>query len=395
MIKSNSPRFPATTFFLAACALLLAACGKPPAATAPLDEPEILGSTVRFASGSPTARRLLTVPVEASHENVLSLPARIVWDEDHTSRVTSPIAGRLDSIAVQPGSQVAANQPLAYLNSPELGSAQTESARAQAELAQAERTLARINDLYAVSGVAGKDVEQAQLDLARARAEAERSSLRLKSLGASNTVDQHFVLRSPIAGVVVERNANPGMEWRPDQSGAPLFVVSDPTYLWCWIDAPENALGMLRPGMQVVLHASAFPQETFKAQIDHISDALDAASRTIKVRARLRNPQRHLKGEMYVTAELTSHARGMMDVPAKAVFLNNERQNVFIKIADGQFTRKTIDPVASNEYWVSISQGLNVGDEIVVDGALFLQKLLDEGSSAAPQTAAEIKPSAK
>ena len=386
-----------TTLSIALYSMLLSACSKAPEPV-PGDEPVIAGTTVSFPAKSPTARRLLTTPVVAAQENVLSLPARIVWDEDHTSRIVSPVAGRLDEIMVQPGSPIKAGQPLAYLNSPDLGSAQTEAARAEAELAQYEHNLSRANDLFAVSGVAAKDVEQAQLDLARAHAEAERTSLRLKSLEAANGVDQHYVLRSQIAGVVVERNTNLGMEWRPDQPGAPLFVVSDPTFLWCWIDAPERTLNMLRPGMKVVLRSSAWPQDTFKAEIDHIGDALDATSRTIKVRARLRNPERHLKGEMFVTAELTSKARGALDVPAKAVFLNNEQQQVFVKTAEGQFARKTIVPVAANEDWVSIAQGLNKGDEVVVDGALYLEKLVEEssaqsGANTASQSASTDKPS--
>lgn len=375
MIKKNY----AYTLFIAA--VLLTACSKAPA-PAPVEEPVVSGNSIRFPASSSAVQHLLTAPVMAAQESVLSLPARIVWDEDHTSRITSPVAGRIDNILVQTGSQVKTNQPLAYLNSPELGSAQSDSTRAQAELAQAERNMARTKDLYAVSGVAGKDLEQAQLDLERARAEAERTSLRLKSLGAASTVDQRFVLRSPIAGVVVERNTNPGMEWRPDQPGAPLFVVSDPTYLWCWIDAPERVLGMLHPGMKVTLRASAWSKEIFKAQIDDIEDALDPVSRTMKVRAKLRNLERHLKGEMYVTAELTSQARGTLDVPAKAVFLNNEEQQVFVRTAEGQYTRKTIVPVATNDQWISIAQGLNKGDEIVVDGALYLQKLLDDNSQS-------------
>jgi cobalt-zinc-cadmium efflux system membrane fusion protein len=381
MIKNEFRLGITAALFIAACVALLTACSKT-SAPLPAAEPVVSGSTIRFPANSSMVQRLLTAPVMSAQESVLSLPGRIVWDEDHTSRITSPIAGRLEDILVQPGSLVKANQPLAYLSSPELGSAQTESARAQAELAQAERTQARARDLYAVSGVAGKDVEQAQLDLERARAEAERTSLRLKSLGAASTVDQRFALRSPIAGVVVERNTNPGMEWRPDQPGTPLFVVSDPTFLWCWIDAPEHALNMLHPGMKVILRASTWPQETYRAQIDYVGDALDPSSRTIKVRARLRNPERHLKGEMYVTAELTIRAHGVLDVPAKAVFLNNEEQQVFVRTAEGQYARKTIVPVATNDQWVSIVQGLNKGDEIVVDGALYLQKLLDEDSQS-------------
>lgn len=396
MIESKLRIRTTAMFFIVVYAILLTACSKTPAPL-PADEPVVSGSTVRFPAGSSMAQRLLTAPVVSAHESVLSLPARIVWDEDHTSRITSSVAGRINEIVGQTGSLVSSNQPLAYLISPELGSAQAESARAQAELMQAERNLARIKELSAANGVAGKDLEQAQLDLVRAHAEAERTRLRLKSLGADSTVDQRYTLRSPIAGVVVERNANPGMEWRPDQPGSLLFVVSDPTYLWCWIDAPERALNMLHPGMKVTLHSSAWPQETFKAQIDYVSDALDPTSRTVKVRARLRNPERHLKGEMYVTAELTRQARGELDVPAKAVFLDNGVQQVFAKTAEGQYTRKTIAPVATSDQWVSIAQGLKMGDEVVVDGALYIQKLLEEaaprGADTVPQnTSVDMTP---
>lgn len=357
----------------------LTACSKAPEPL-PIKEVAVSGYNISFPAGSATVQRLLTASVISAQDSMLSLPARLVWDEDHTSRITSPIAGRVNEIVAQTGSWVSRNQPLAYLSSPELGIAQTESARAQAELAQAERNYSRIKDLLATNGVAGKDLEQTQLDLVRARTEAERTTLHLKSLGAGNIVDLRYTLRSPIAGEVVERNANFGMEWRPDQPGAPLFVVTDPSYLWCWIDAPENLLNTLHAGMNVVLRASAWPQQTFKATIDFVSDALDPSSRTIKVRARLLNPSHHLKGEMYVTAEFASQAHGMLDVPAKAVFLNNGEQQVFIKTADGQYTRKSIVPVSANDQWVSIAQGLHKGDEIVVDGALYLQKILDEHS---------------
>jgi len=382
--------------FTAMTVVLLTACSKP-AVQSSSEEAAVSGDTVRFPDKSLTAQRLITAPVVTAQESVLSLPAHLVWDEDHTSRIMPPVAGRLDEILVQPGALVKSNQPLAYLTSPELGSAQTEAVRAQAELAQAERTLARANELTAVSGVAVKDLEQAQLDLARARAEAERTRLHIKALGAESSLDQRYTLRSPLAGVIVERNTNPGMEWRPDLPGSALFVVSDPTYLWCWIDAPENALGMLHPGIKVTLRSSAWPQETYKAQIDYVGDALDPTSRTIKVRARLRNPERHLKGEMFVTADLTGQAHGVLDVPAKAVFLNNEKHLVFVKTAEGQFTSKTIVPLFTGNQWVSIAQGLNKGDEVVVDGALYLQELLE--SNAAPSAdnppKQPVNPSAK
>lgn len=373
---SKYVRSAANAMVIAVVSSLLAACGK--AAEAPVaDEPTVSGETIHFSANAPAARRLVTARVVAAHEGVLTLPARLAWNEDHTSRVMAPVAGRITEILVQTGASVNANQILAYLASAELGTAQAEAARAQTDLAQAERNLSRAKDLAEAGIIARKDLEQAQNDLARAHAEAARTKLRLKSLGAASTVDQRFSLRSPIAGVVVERNTNPGMEWRPDQPAAPLFVVSDPTYLWAWVDAPERALGLLHPGQHVIIRASAWPQEKFEAQIEYVADGLDPVSRTLKVRARLRNSDRHLKSEMYVTAELARPATGTLDVPAKAVFLNGVAQQLFIKAGAGEFTRTTIAPVAVGDQWVSIADGLKKGDEVVVDGALYLQQLLE------------------
>ena len=356
--------------------VLIAGCAKEPD-PATRTEPTIFADTIRFPVEAPGAMRLLTAPVVDAQDVALSFPARLTWDEDHTSRVIPPVAGRITQIAVTPGDVVKVNQPLAYLASAELGSAQAEAARAKVDVAQALRTTARTKELAEAGIVAGKDLEQAQNDLARARAEATRTALRLRSLGAASTVDQRFALRSPIAGVVVERNLNPGMEWRPDQPSTPLFVVSDPTFLWCWIDAPERAAGIFRVGQKVNIRASAWPQEKFEAQIDHVSDALDPLSRTLKIRAHMRNLERHLKAEMYVSAELARKPESGLDVPASAVFLEEGAQRIFVKTGPAQFSRKTIAGGASGRGLVTVVDGLNRGDEVVIDGALYLQKLLD------------------
>jgi membrane fusion protein, heavy metal efflux system len=364
-------------------AVIVAACGKGPGAATPA-EPNITADTVRFALDAPAVRRLTTTQVAAAQRIVIQLPARLAWDEDHTSRITAPLAGRVTQVLVAPGDSVTVNQPLAYLVSAELGSAQSDAARAAADLTQATRTAARTKELADAGIVAGKDLEQTQGDLARAGAEARRTSLRLQALGAGNVVDQRFALRSPIAGVVVERNLNVGMEWRPDQPTAPLLVVSDPAFLWCWIDVPERSAGILRPGQTVIVRASALPDETFEATVDHVADALDPVSRTLKIRAHLRNPERRLKAEMYVTAEVVRQTDGALDVPASAVYLHDGAQRVFVRTAPAQFTRRTVTGIPSGDERVTIVAGdLKKGDEVVTDGVLYLEQVLDDANRPA------------
>jgi len=271
---------------------------------------------------------IIWIPVVLAQERLQELPGRVVWDEDHTSRITPPVSGRFSESTIHGalGASVKVNDTLAWLVSPDIGSAQSEFVAAQAAYTQVKKTEVRVRELLEVNGVSAKDLEQAEVDLQRASAEVERTRLRLKLLGVNDKVDQRFAVRSPIAGVIVERNTNPGMEWQSDQAEQAMFVVSDPTYLWCWINAPESVLSSLHSGVSVNLRSTAWPQEVFKAQIDYVSDALDPATRTLKVRAHLRNPDRHLKGEMYVTAELASEVSGALDIPSKAVFLNGQQQ---------------------------------------------------------------------
>lgn len=373
----------------------LSACEKKPEAEPqPADTPVISENSVKFAANSQLKQRLITAPVVSSKDNTLGLPARLAWDEDHTARITSPVAGHLTDVMAQVGAQVKANQALAHLSSPDLGAAQADVERAKSDLVQAERNLARNKDLASAGIIAGKDLEQAQSDLNRTKTEAVRAEVRLKSLGASVNVDQRFTIKSPINGIVVSRNTNPGMEWRPDTANQPLFIVSDPSYLWCWIDAPEQAIGSLHQGMKVKLHSSAWPDEAFEGEIDFIEDALDPTSHTLKARAKVRNPSLKLKAEMYVTAEFSNTAQETLDIPVKAVFLKDASKMVFVKTADGIFTSKTIVPVATGDEWVSISEGLNKGDQVVVDGALYLQRLIEENRTPQAEQKAE-KPAQK
>ena len=219
-----------------------------------------------------------------------------------------------------------------------------------------------------------------------------RTQMRLKSLGGSNAVDQRYTIKSPIAGILVERNTNPGMEYRPDQAIPSLFVVTNPSYLWCWIDAPEETVNAFKKEMKLSMSTNAFPNKTFDATVDFIADSLDPISRSLKVRAKLRNSNNLLKAEMFVNVMLTTDLANTLDIPAKAVFLKNGMQMIFIKTKDDVYLRKTIQPIASNDQWVSVADGLNKGDEVVLDGSLYLEKILED---AAPQAASLALPANK
>jgi membrane fusion protein, heavy metal efflux system len=357
---------------------VLVACHERQPKVAETPKSRVSGETVSLAPES--AALLQTTAVTNAPPEHPTLPGRLAWDEDHTVRVLTPFAGRVGDILVKVGDPVTPGQPLATLLSPDFGAAQAEARKAQTALTLAQRTLARVNDLAEHGVAARKDVEQAESDFATAKAEVERTTARLKLAGdGRETIDQRFSLKSPIGGVVVERNINPGQELRPDQPGLPLFVVTNPEHLWVTLDAAEQDAAPVKPGVTLTLRAQELPGETFPAVLEQVADFVDPVTRTIKLRGKVDNRDRRLKGEMYVTAELPMPAGDGLAAPASAVYLMGDQQFVFVQTAKDSFIRQPVTADLTSSGLAVIHQGVKAGDRLVTDGALVLERLLERG----------------
>ncbi|MGZ5089160.1 MAG: efflux RND transporter periplasmic adaptor subunit [Usitatibacter sp.] len=354
---------------------LLTSCGAKDA-EAPEAHPTVRGQSVIFPKGSPGAERLGVERVEPPMERDLVLPARLTWDEDHTVRVFPPFAGRVTRLIAKVGDRVAAGQPLVEMMSPDFGQAQADARKAQADLALASQALERQKDLNSHGVSSQKDLQQAEADHARARAEADRAVGRLASYGHAVGGGNSFVLKSPVAGTVVERNLNPGQELRPDQPGAPLFVITDPTRLWVVVDATEADLPSLKVGIPLVITSNQFPEDAFAGELTQLSDFVDPSTRTLKARGVVPNPNHVLKGEMFVSARVKVPKGEYPTVNSKAVYLSGVRNYVFVRSADGAFTRRSVRVGRDTEGRVPVLSGLKEGEEAVVAGNLFLEQIL-------------------
>jgi cobalt-zinc-cadmium efflux system membrane fusion protein len=317
---------------------------------------------------------------------MLSMPGRLVWNEDKTVRVATPFVGRVMEIMVQPGSTVKAGQALAMLTSPDFGVAQADARKAAADSAVAAKSLARQRELYQAGVIAQKDLEQSQADNARAAADLARTqaALRMYGAGGGDAVNQRFALRSPIDGLVVERNINPGMEVRPDQQpNAPLFLITDPSTLWASLDAAEADLGLFKPGINVQLTSAAYPGETFTGTVVKIADYVDPASRSVKVRLAVPNVDRRLKAEMFVTAKVQAASFQGIAVPSKAVFLADNRNYVFVRTSAAPFVfeRREVKLGVSLPGTTEVVSGLKAGDVVITDGNLYLQDILRDATA--------------
>ncbi len=369
----------ATRFALAALLLLgAAACQKPPEEV-PQPQPVIDGERITFPRDGKQATLLKSANADAFFPTAVTVPGRLTWNESKTSRIFSPVAGRVLSLPVMPGQSVGKGQVLAVISSPDFGQTQAEGRRAQTDLALAQKSLARAQELQGAGVIAEKEVIAAQADVARAQAERDRTTARERLYGGGTTVDQQFRLTSPIAGVVVERNVNPGQEVRPDQAqpgNPPLFVVTDPRELWAQLELPDTLLGAIAPGNPIVLKPSAFPDTKVDAKIEFVADAIDPVSRTVKARASVPNPDRKLKSEMYVSAEVAMPPDPVPKVPSSAVLLIGDKQYVFVDDGDLKYERRLVKAEEVKLGLMRIREGVKPGERVVVEGGLLLQQLL-------------------
>ena len=354
---------------------LLTSCGAKEAAV-PEARPTVQGPTITFPKASPAIARLAVEKVEPPLERDLVLPARLTWDEERTVRVFSPFAGRVTRLIAKVGDHLAAGAPLAEMMSPDFGQARADAGKAQADLALATQALARQKELHEHGVTSAKDLQQATADLARARAESDRAVGRLTAYGHATGSGSQFVLKSPTAGTVVERNLNPGQELRPDQPGNPLFVITDPTRLWVIVDTNESDLGSLKVGTPLVIASNQFPDDAFAGTLTQLSDFVDPVSRTLKVRGSVPNPERILKGEMFVSARVKVPKGDTPTVNAKAVYLSGVRNYVFVRTGGNTFTRKPVRVGRELDGRMPVLSGLQEGEEAVIAGNLFLDQII-------------------
>jgi len=379
-------RFVSTALVLLVLAFLLVACNGSYKNGTPPPEPKVNGDMVILSSNCPQLAAVNVELVGEKQPSLVPLTGRLVWDEDATVRVFTPFAGIVRKLFVDINQPVTKGAPLAEVQSSDFGQAMSEARKAESDYRRTELNLNRVRDLYEHGAAPRKDLESAEADYASAQAEKERAENRLSIYGATPTsTNRDFLLPSPLDGIVVERNVNPGQEIRPDQMlanapqfTAPLFTVTDPSKLWVWLDITEMQLPLVHRGQELKIRSRAFPDQVFSGRLDLIGNSLDPTTRTVRARGSVGNASKLLKAELYVTVEIPDAVPTCLQVPSKAVFLRDNQHYVFVEKGRGEFQKQPVKLGSERDGKVVILDGLKQGERLVTEGCLLLQSVMDE-----------------
>jgi cobalt-zinc-cadmium efflux system membrane fusion protein len=328
--------------------------------------------------------RLQVVPVRrASWSTTVRTTGTVDWDADRTTQAITQVNGPISRILVDTGAKVAAGDPLLYVSSPDVANAISTYRKARNRETLAKRTVDRMNELLSRGAVAAKDVESSAADYNDAMTDVQNSLQSLKIFGISRqemeqaekqgvAITPELAVRSPIAGVVVQKLVSPG---QVIQSGVTVcFMISDVSTVWVQGHIFDRDLPLVKVGDSVTETNPAFVH-SFHGQIQYVGAFVDPTTRTTPVRIVTQNPGGLLKKDQWMEAVILSGVRkNMLVVPVLAVLHDAQNEPmVYVAVQPGQFAQRLVTVGTQQGNEVEITSGLKEGEKVVTQGSLFVQ----------------------
>jgi cobalt-zinc-cadmium efflux system membrane fusion protein len=307
--------------------------------------------------------------------NQLLLAAHVMANPTSVVHIFPPISGRVVALKVLPGQEVIKGQELGMLQSSDAAQARSDYEKAKIEAARADLQLQRGNELLQHEVMAQRDYDDLKALDEADHAELARARQALLILGFSeNSTSDVIPIRSPITGVVLDVGAAAGELQRSLDNATAIATIADINSLWVVGDLYPRDLGSVKVGQPVDVSVTGYPGQVFHGKIDNISDAVDPATLTLKVRVVLPNPGHKLKPQMYATIAVTNQKGTAVVVPSTAVIQNGKDTFVFVETTPGKYTRRNVVLGTVHDTTDEITQGLEDGDKVVSTGAELLRE---------------------
>jgi membrane fusion protein, heavy metal efflux system len=349
------------------------------------NEPQPAAVTASNVTLTPAQRQnihMYTVAPSKFHETIETTGV-VDFDNDQATAVLAPFSGPVTRVLVSLGDHVKPGEPLAAVDSPDFAAAIGSYRKALASARTARRLADLDKDLYEHRGVAQREADQAQTDAANAEADRDAALQALVSLKVpSQTINDiqegrptarpEGLIRSPIAGLVAEKLITPGQLLQAGTT--PCFTVANLSRVWVMaqIFGPDLASVSVGDSARVVTGVGA---NEFTGTVDNIAALVDPDTRSVVTRVVVENPGDFLKKQMYVRVLIQARRQsaGLL-IPNSAILRDDENLPfVYVAASEGGFARQRVTLGFRTGDQQEIATGLAAGNQVVVEGGLFLQ----------------------
>lgn len=318
--------------------------------------------------------RLFVQPVTVNNSpHSLVSPAVVEADPAHTVNILTPVSGRVIKLGVRLGDRVVKGDPVAVIDSGDLGQAYADDDKARDALQHAERTRDRIRGLHEAGAGSLKDLEQAESDYAQAKAEFGRAEARLEEIGVPPQPKDGLrllTITAPTTGSVTSLATAPGAF--VNDVTASLMTIANLDSVWVTANVPEIDIAHIAKGQSVEVSFAAYPGQVFRGTVAFVSDLVEPDTRRNKVRIVFHNPGGKFKPNMFANVSFNIPQKSAVFVPNSALLMNNDSTVVFVETAPWTFIRRTVLPGYEEGDGARIDQGLNPGDRVIVKGGVLL-----------------------
>jgi cobalt-zinc-cadmium efflux system membrane fusion protein len=349
------------------------------------DEAPADGTKVLFRS-SKVAQIVGIETVQAVEHTIsreIKAPATVAYDATLVAQVNPRAGGVVRKVWVEVGSRVKPGTPMAVIESATVGADRSRLYAAAARAEVAEAHYLREKALHDKGISARKEMLEARQEWEEARAGVSAVEAALKVVGPGTSDEGGYIVVSPQAGVVTERNVSVGQVVHGEEM---LFEIVDTSRVWIEIDIKEVDLASARVGQTTILTFDALGDREFRGRIDYIAPQVDPKTRTARARVVLKNTDGVLRANLYGKARIiVSASKESVVVPRDAVQYARGATLVFVRLADNEYETRRVEasPVDSDDYLVALAYGVSPGEDVVTTGSFLLKTETLKGSIGA------------
>ncbi|QGM45506.1 efflux RND transporter periplasmic adaptor subunit [Methylocystis heyeri] len=315
----------------------------------------------------------------------------IDFNQNMLTQVFTPYQGRIINAYPNVGDKVEKDQVLFTIDSPDLLTAESTLIAAAGVLKLQNATLSRAQKMKSFGGASQQAVDQSTSDQQTAEGALKSARDAVRIFGKTDAeidkiiqerkADPRLIVKSPMTGYVTSRNAAPGLFVQPGVAPAP-FIVADLSTMWMLANIPESDTPDLRVGQEVRARVAAYPDREFKGKISVMGASVDPNTRRVFVRSEVEDPDHSLRAGMFANFVIgIGDSKEGVAVPTTAVVREGDgSMTIWIVKSERHFVRRTVTLGHQQDGFYEIVEGLQPGEKIVTEGAIFLSNILAGGA---------------
>ena len=314
----------------------------------------------------------------------------IDFNQNMLTQVFTPYQGRIINAYPNVGDKVEKDQVLFTIDSPDLLAAESTLIAAAGVLKLQNMTLARAQKMKSFGGASQQTVDQSTSDqqTAEGALKSARDAVRIfgktdediDAIIAMRKADPRLIVKSPMTGYVTTRTAAPGLFVQPGVAPPP-FTVADLSTMWLFANVPEAETPLFKLGQKLKAHVAAYPGRDFDGKITVLGPTVDPNTRRVFVRSEIEDPHHLLRAGMFADFTIRiDDAVNAIAVPSAAVVREGDGSlSAWTTKDDRRFVRRTVKVGHIQEGFDQILEGLQRGERVVTEGAVFLSNKLAGG----------------